>query len=93
MRGNTQLSSEVKATTSPEQSAQATRHLVTIRLVGTALFEYQVRKTTDARIRLESLATMAQAQGDLTDIEAHVVARVLANHNHSVHQLQERNHV
>lgn len=93
MRGNTQVSSDVKATTSPEQSAQATRHLVTIRLVGTALFEYQVRKTSDARIRLESLATMAQAQGDLTDIEALVVAQVLATHNHSVHQLQERNHV
>jgi hypothetical protein len=93
MLGNTQLSSEVKATTSPEQSAQATRHLVTIRLVGTALFEYQVRKTTDARIRLESLVTMAQAQGDLTDTEAHVVAQVLATHKHSVHQLQELNHV
>lgn len=93
MRGNTQLSSEVKANTSPEQSAQAVRHLVTIRIVGTALFEYQVRKTTDARIRLESLATMAQAQGELTDVEALVVAQVLANHTNSIQQLQGRNHV
>ncbi|MNB72483.1 hypothetical protein D3C87_1719810 [compost metagenome] len=93
MRGNTQVSSEVKATTSPEQSAQAVRHLVTIRIVGTALFEYQVHKTTDARIRLESLATLAQAQGDLTDVEALVVAQVLANHNNSIQQLQGRNHV
>ena len=93
MRGNTQLSSDVKATTSPEQSAQATRHLVTIRLVGTALFDYQVRKTADARIRLESLATMAQAQGDLTDVEALVVAQVLATPTNSIQQLQDRNHV
>lgn len=93
MRGNTQVSSEVKATTSPEQSAQATRHLVTIRIVGTALFEYQVRKTTDARIRLESLATMAQAQGDLTDVEVLVVAQALASPTNSIQQLQDRNHV
>lgn len=93
MRGNTQVSSEVKAITSPEQSAQAVRHLVTIRIVGTALFEYQVRKTTDARIRLESLASMAQAQGDLTDVEAFIVARVLANHTNSIQQLQGRDHV
>jgi hypothetical protein len=93
MRGNTQVSSEVKAITSAEQSTQAVRHLVTIRIVGTALFEYQVRKTSDARIRLESLASMAQAQGDLTDVEALVVAQVLANHTESIQQLQGRNHV
>ena len=93
MRGNTQVSSEVKATTSPKQSAQTVRHLVTIRIVGTALFEYQVRKTTDARIRLESLVSMAQAQGDLTDVEALVVAQVLASHTYSIQQLQDRNHV
>ena len=93
MRGNTQLSSEVKATTSPEQSAQAVRHLVTIRIVGTALFEYQVRKTTDARIRLESLASMAQAQGDLTDVEALVVAQVLAATTNSIQLLQGQSHV
>lgn len=93
MRGNTQVSSEVKATTSPEQGAQTVRHLVTIRIVGTAIFEYQVRKTTDARIRLESLATMALAQGDLTDVEALVVAQVLATPTNSIQQLQDRNHV
>ena len=93
MRGNTQLSSEVKANTSPEQSAQAVRHLVTIRIVGTALFEYQVRKTPDARVRLESLATFAKAQGDLTDVEALVVANALAIPTKSLQQLQGRNHV
>lgn len=66
---------------------------MTIRIVGTALFEYQVRKTTDARIRLESLATMAQAQGDLTDVEALVVAQVLATPTNSTQQLQDRKHV
>ncbi|MCY1452219.1 hypothetical protein D9M71_691280 [compost metagenome] len=93
MRENTQVSSAAKAITSPEQSAQVVRHLVTIRFVGTALFEYQVRKTTDARIRLESLASMAQAQGELSDVEALVVAQVLANPTHSIQQLQDSNHV
>ena len=93
MQAQHQSSSVVEATTTHEQSAQATRHLVTIRLVGTALFEYQVRKTTDARIRLESLATMAQAQGDLTDDEALVVAQVLAYPTNSIQQLKGRNHV
>lgn len=92
MRGNTQVSSEGKANTSPDQSAQADRHLVTIQIVGTALFEYQIRKTTDARIRLESLATMAQAQGDLTDVEALVVAQVLATSTNYIQQLQDRYH-
>jgi len=86
-------SSDPKANTSCEQSALATRHLMTIRIVGTAIFEYQVQKTTDARIRLESLASMAKAQGDLTEVEALVVANVLANHNTSIQQLQGRNHV
>lgn len=88
------LSSSVsKAITSPAGSVQAARHLMAIRIVGTALFDYQVRKTSDARIRLESLTTMAQAQGDLTDVEALVVAQVLATHNNSIQQMQEHNHV
>lgn len=86
-------SSDPKANTSCDQSALAIRHLMTIRIVGTAIFEYQVQKTTDARIRLESLASMAKAQGDLTDVEALVVANVLANHNTSTQQLQGRKHV
>lgn len=86
-------SSDSKAITSPAEGMQKARHLMAIRIVGTALFDYQVRKTAAARIRLESLATMAQAQGDLTDIEALVVAQVLATSNNPIQQLQERNHV
>lgn len=86
-------SSNHKAITPVEQGMQEARHLMAIRIVGTALFDFQVRKTSDARIRLESLATMAQAQGDLTDIEALVVAEALATPNNSVQPLQERNHV
>lgn len=78
MRGNTQLSSEVKAITSPASNEQEARHLMAIRIVGTALFDYQVRKTSDARIRLESLASMAHSLGDITAIEAAVVAQLLA---------------
>ncbi|WP_122665350.1 hypothetical protein [Pseudomonas viridiflava] len=92
MQAQHQSSGGTKATTTPEQSAQATRHLLTIRIVGTALFEYQVRKTPDARVRLESLATFAMAQGDLTEIEALVVANVLAIPTKSIQQ-QGRNHV
>lgn len=86
-------SSDPKANTSGDQSALAIRHLMTIRIVGTAIFEYQVQKTTDARIRLESLANAAKAQGDLSDVEALVVANVLANHNTSIQLPQGRNHV
>lgn len=71
-------SSDVKAITSTVEGAQAARHLMAVRIVGTALFDYQVRKTSDARIRLESLTTMAQLLGDLTETEAAVVAQLLA---------------
>lgn len=93
MQAQHQSSSEPKAITSPASGVQEARHLMAIRIVGTALFDYQVRKTPDARIRLESLATLAQAQGDLTDVEALVVAQVLATSNNSFQQLQDRNHV
>ena len=71
-------SSDPKAITSTVDGAQAARHLMAIRIVGTALFDYKVRKTTDARIRLESVATMAHLLGDLTANEAAVVAQLLA---------------
>ncbi|MHC8330185.1 hypothetical protein [Pseudomonas sp. LB1P83] len=93
MQAQHQSSSAPKAITSPAGGVQEARHLMAIRIVGTALFDYQVRKTPDARIRLESLATMAQAQGDLTDVEALVVAQALATPNNSIQQLQDRNHV
>jgi hypothetical protein len=93
MQAQHQSSSNPKATTSPDYGADNARHLMAIRIVGTALFDYQVRKTPDTRIRLELLASMAQAQGDLTDVEALVVANALANHTNSIQQLQGRNHV
>ncbi|WP_343077671.1 hypothetical protein [Pseudomonas sp.] len=77
MKAINQSSSDPKAITSTVEAAQAARHLMTIRIVGTALFDYQVRKTDDARIRLESLTTMAQLLGDLTANEAAVVAQLL----------------
>lgn len=83
------ISSETKATTPPDHRA---RHLVAVRIVGTAIFEYQVRKTPAARIHLESVASLAQAQGDLTDVDALVVAQVLGTHTHSIKQLQEVAH-
>lgn len=78
MQAQHQSSSDPKATTSPAEGTQEARHLMAIRIVGTALFDYQVRKTPDARIRLESLTTMAQLLGDLTANEAAVVAQLLA---------------
>lgn len=71
-------SSVSKAITSPAESMREARHLMAIRIVGTALFDYQVRKTPDARIRLESVTTMAQQLGDLSPTEALIVARLLA---------------
>lgn len=93
MQAQHQSSSAPKANTLAIEGTQSARHLMAIRIVGTALFDYQVRKTPDARIRLESLATMAQAQGDLTDVEALVIAQVLATPTNSIQQLQDRDHV
>lgn len=93
MQAEHQSSRALKATTLTHQGEQAARHLMAIGIVGTAMFEYQVRKTPDARLRLESLATMAQAQGNLTEVDALVVAQVLASQTYSIQQLQDRNHV
>lgn len=71
-------SSEAKANTRTVVAGPSARHLIAIRIVGTALFDYQVSKTPDARIRLECLATMAQQLGDISAIEAAVVAQLLA---------------
>lgn len=78
MQAQHQSSSELKATTSPVEGTQAARHLMAIRIVGTALFDYQVQKTADARIRLESVTSMAQLLGDLTAREAALVSKLLA---------------
>ncbi|WP_426232885.1 hypothetical protein [Pseudomonas sp. TWP3-2] len=78
MQAQHQSSSDSKAITLPAGGVQEARHLMVIRIVGTALFDYQLRKTPDARIRLESLTTMAHLLGDLTATEADVVAQLLA---------------
>ena len=77
MQAQHQSSSAPKAITSPAGGVQEARHLMAIRIVGTALFDYQVRKTPDARIRLESLTSMAHLLGDLTTAEAAVVSQLL----------------
>lgn len=78
MQAQHQSSSELKATTCPAEGTQAARHLMAIRIVGTALFDYQVQKTADARLRLESVTSMAQLLGDLTAREAALVSKLLA---------------
>lgn len=78
MQAQHQSSSELKAITSPAEGTQAARHLMAIRIVGTALFDYQVQKTADARIRLASVTSMAQLLGDLTAREAALVSKLLA---------------
>jgi hypothetical protein len=77
MQAQHQSSSGTKANTQTANAAPAARHLMAIRIVGTALFDYQVSKTPDARIRLECLATMAQQLGDISPTEAAVVAQLL----------------
>ena len=84
MQAQHKSSSEPKANTSPVEGVQAARHLMAIRIVGTALFDYQVRKTNDARIRLESVTTMARLQGDLTALEAALVSQLPAGSTTSV---------
>lgn len=64
-------SSETKATT-------ATQKLLATAMIGAALIGYQVHKTPDARSRLESLASQAHLQGDISDGDAEVVAQLLA---------------
>ncbi|KFE50284.1 hypothetical protein [Pseudomonas syringae] len=71
--------SDVKATTTPATlEPTPARRLMAIRIVGTALFDYQVKKTADARIRLETVMTMAHQLGDLTVSDAAIVAQLLA---------------
>lgn len=79
MQAQHQSSSGDKATTAPGEGMQEARHLMAIRVVGTALFDYQVHKTPDARIRLEAVTTMAHLQGDLTAGERAIVSQLLAN--------------
>jgi hypothetical protein len=78
MQAQHQSSSDLKANTLTDQNSHSARHLMAIRIVGTALFDYQVRKTPDTRIRLECLTTMAHELGDISPSEAAVVLQLLA---------------
>ena len=78
MQAQHQSSSDSKATTLPAEGVQRARHLMAISIVGTALFDYQVQKTPDARIRLEAVTTMAHLQGDLSASERAFVSQLLA---------------
>lgn len=71
--------SNSKANTQGDVDTQSARHLLAIRIVGTALFDYQVTRTDEARIRLECLATFAKQQGDIDAAEAAIVAHLLAS--------------
>ena len=66
-----QSSSAVKATT-------PARHLVATAIIGAAVVGYLVHKTPEARVRLESLSSMAQILGELSEGDAAVVAQLLA---------------
>lgn len=71
MKVKNQSSSEVKATT-------PAKHLVATAIIGAAMIGYLVHKSPEARVRLESLSTMAQTLGELSERDASVVAQLLA---------------
>ncbi|WNF56008.1 hypothetical protein [Pseudomonas sp. SG20052] len=79
MKAQHDSGSDLKANTQGSVDAQSARHLTAIRIVGTALFDYQVRKTDETRIRLECLASFAKQQGDIDAVEAAIVAQLLAS--------------
>lgn len=81
MKAEHPSSSKLKAITPPEPSRspfKPSRPLLTTAVIGAALIAYQVLKTPDARLRLESLADMAHTLGDLSERDAAVVAELLA---------------
>ena len=71
MQAQHQSSSETKATT-------PARHLVATAIIGAAVIGYLVHKSPEARVRLESLSSMAQTLGELSERDAVVVAQLLA---------------
>ena len=71
MQAQHQSSSEAKATT-------PARHLVATAIIGAAMIGYLVHKSPEARVRLESLSSMAQTLGELSERDAAVVAQLLA---------------
>jgi hypothetical protein len=76
-----QSSSSTKDTTAsgqPENRIKPSQPLQTIAVIGTALISYPVQKTPENRQRLESMTSLAQAMGDLSDGDALVIAELLA---------------
>ena len=71
MQAQNLSSSGAKATT-------PARHLVATAIIGAAVIGYLVHKTPEARVRLESLSSMAQTLGELSERDAAVVAQLLA---------------
>lgn len=71
MKVKNQSSSEMKANT-------PARHLVATAIIGAAMIGYLVHKSPEARVRLESLSSMAQTLGELSERDAAVVAQILA---------------
>lgn len=71
MQVKNQSSSNVKATI-------PAKHLVATAIIGAAMIGYLVHKSPEARVRLESLSTMAQTLGELSERDAAVVAQLLA---------------
>ena len=68
MQVKNQSSSEVKANT-------PARHLVATAIIGAAMIGYLVHKSPEARVRLQSLSSMAQTLGELSERDAAVVAQ------------------
>lgn len=75
------VSSRPEATTSDSlvpPRFKPSRRTVATAIVGAALIGYLVHKTPHARQHLESLASLAHTQGDLTAGDAVILARILA---------------
>jgi len=77
MRVPTPSGSGSKATTSP-------RHLQAVATVGGALIGFLVMKTPAAREQLESVASAACQQGDLSAQDAAMVRQLLATHPRTI---------
>lgn len=89
-------SSRRKAITPPDRGSRPIkpgRPLLATAVIGAALIAYQIHKTPDARLRLESLADMALALGDLSADDAAVVNELLAKPTSLIHLQGELNYV
>ncbi|SMS12797.1 hypothetical membrane protein [Pseudomonas viridiflava] len=71
------MKTEHPSSSDPKASTPS-QNLLTIALIGAALISYQVHKTQHTRGRLESLATQAKTQGDLSANDMRVLASILA---------------